>query len=154
MTKRRRPEPGKTVDGADRIRRRAAIGEELDRLLQAAVESFTKAGAHGLTRPELDRGIDIGLCGSMAVVKRLRDEGRLYVADWRNGQPAYALGTLPDMPRPITKYAMGCRSRSRAELDKDVAELARAEIMNAHAKWAANWTPRRDPAAAWIGGPV
>ena len=155
MGKRRRPEPGKTVCGTDRRRRPAAIGEELNRLAAIALKAFTASGVGGLTRAELQRGAGLGLDGSVAVVKKLRAEKRLYVAAWRKGQPAYAVGTLPDMPK-VPPVPRGKRTGSQASAadETDYAEIASLEVAKAHAKWAANWIPHRDPAAAWIGSPA
>ncbi|MDT6962959.1 hypothetical protein QTN24_15785 [Cupriavidus sp. SZY C1] len=154
MSKRRPREPGKTVFGTNRLRRPAAIGEELERLAGEAMKAFASVGAGGLTRAELQRRIDIGLDGSFAAIKKLHKDGQIYVATWRKGQPAYAAGQLNDVPRPEPYWTGGMRGKKAENDGSDFAEIARAEVLNAHAKWAATWVPHRDPAAAWIGGAV
>lgn len=154
MTKRRRALPGKTVDGRPRTRRVPAVGEELTRLVGEVFKAIAAAGVAGVARHELVHSGVVGRYGAAVVLRVLRSERRIYVASWRRGQPAYAVGCLPDVPRPPSEVIGKRRGLKPEELDTDFGEIARLEITNAHAKWLATWVPHRDPAAAWIGSPA
>lgn len=153
MTKRRTALPGKTVDGRPRIRRVAAVGEELTRLIGEVFKAISAAGVAGVARHELVHSGVVGRYAAAAVLRVLRSDRRIYVASWRRGQPAFAAGCLPDVPRPPSEV-VGKRGLRSGGLDTDFAEIARQEILNTHARWLETWTPHRDPAAAWFGSPA
>lgn len=144
MPKRRKPSSEPLQPAA--IRRLPAVGDELVRLIVAATVAMQAAGQRGLTKLELAAAIDSGRSGAETVIKTMRAETRIYVVTWRHVCPAYALGDSPDVPRPTPAYLASVRLKER-----DVLHLARQEVVKAHAQWAANWVPHRDPAAAWIG---
>lgn len=149
MSKRRRPVRVDAPLEPTNLRRLPAVGDELSRLVEAAIVAYTTAGSRGLTRLELARAIDTGRNGARATIESLRGRERIFVVTWRRGHPAYALGNLADAPRPIPPEKDAARRKTR-----DVMAMAKQDIADSHAKWAATWTPHRDMAAAWIGGTV
>jgi predicted ArsR family transcriptional regulator len=107
-----------------------------------------------LTAAQLAAEVHISKRWVLPYITHLHDAGEIYIKDWAvlgMGQPAaqYALGNLPDKPRPKPKTA---KQRGRAYRKRIRADVERhhAQLVQRKAKRLAESAPRPDPAAFWV----
>lgn len=114
--------------------------------------AIRKAGPDGISRADIKTRSGVSPSAFAAVLTHLRDRKRVRICGYFQGAaqrlPLFAVGSEPDaqMAQPPPK------ERDRASMP-NLEKSLKKEINRQHEKWLKTWTPRRDPAAAWIGGP-
>ena len=131
----------------ERRKTKGFLQGEPEKQAALVLETITQAGPAGITRMGIHEATGLG----HHVVKRHVEAlaGTIYIAAWprqgTNRFPAYAIGNLPDMPRPPSE-------RDRSKADDNAEEALHADQEFEHARWTQTWAPRPDAAAAWMGG--
>ncbi|SCU75577.1 hypothetical protein CNECB9_2370151 [Cupriavidus necator] len=134
--------------------RKRAVGTEAVRLERRILRAIVAAGDDGMLQMELVAKLKLGEKVVRRLLKTLRAPGakRIYVARWQlvsaNYCGVFKLGDLPDADKPGPKTQRAYRYRDGAV---NAEALAKKDIAEAHQRWADNWVPHCDPAAAWIG---
>ncbi|WNG69328.1 hypothetical protein [Cupriavidus gilardii] len=123
----------------------------------AVYAAIERAGHKGILRATIVKALGVHTTTVGHRLAELLDptDKKIHICGWCQPSikwmPLYAVGNLPDVPRPKIWRI----KKKRDPLPKDVDKLAKAEITRAHRKWMETWEPRMDPAAAWmVDGPA
>jgi hypothetical protein len=113
--------------------------------------AIRKAGPDGISRAEIKARSGVLPNAFAAVLAHLRDRKRVRICGHFQSRtqrlPLFAVGSEPD----AKLVRLPPKERDRTSMP-NLEKSLKKEVNRQHEKWLKEWTPRRDPAAAWIGG--
>lgn len=138
--------------------RQLAYKAKREEQYQQILQCIKEAGLRGVHKKEIHRVLGIRERIVNPMVDDMHKRKLVHIAGWTCFGGAgdvglYAIGKKRDMPkvqRQITDKALRQRERRQGFAALDEETQLRVLVEKKHQAWAKNWTPHRDPAAAWF----
>jgi len=138
--------------------RQLAYKAKREEQYQQVLQCIKEAGLRGIHKKAIHRDLGIRERIVNPMVDDMHQRKLIHIAGWTCFGGAgdvglYATGDkrdAPKAPRQITEKALRQKERRLGITALDEETQLRLMVEKKHQAWAKQWTPHRDPAAAWI----